>query len=309
MIVDTIVSALHGTPGLGLYLTMAVLTATCFLIGIVAVAAGVGGGVLFVPLVSAIFPIHIDYVRGAGLMVALVGAISAAPSLMRRGFSDVRISIPLALCGSVGSILGARLGLSIAPDVVLGLLAVFMFFVAGHTARQVIAPPSGRTDSHSETATARPSGRRGLSDRIASLWSLRGAYRDPATDETIRWRVRSIVPAMTTFIGVGGVGGMLGIGAGWANVPILSSMMGLPIKLAAATSGLVIIANSSAAAWVYLHRGAIRPLVVVPALVGMIAGTRLGARLLGRARPRSVRIVVVVVLTAAAVQTLIGVLS
>ncbi|MCG8478500.1 MAG: sulfite exporter TauE/SafE family protein, partial [Spirochaetales bacterium] len=218
------------------------------------------------------------------------------------------ISIPLALCGSVGSVLGAQLGLSIQPDVVLGLLAAFMFFVAGHTAWQVIAPAPGNDAPHGDAATETV-GKTRLSDRIASLWRLQGAYRDPATGETIRWRVRRIVPAMTTFVGVGGIGGMLGIGAGWANVPILASMMGLPIKLAAATSGLVIIANSSAAAWVYLHRGAIRPLVVVPALVGMIAGTRVGARILGKARARSVRIVVIVVLTSAAVQTLIGVLS
>ena len=308
MIVDTVVSALHSAPGWELYFTMAALTAVCFLIGIVAVAAGVGGGVLFVPLVSALFPIHIDYVRGAGLMVALVGAISAAPSLMRRGFSDVRISIPLALCGSVGSVIGAQFGLSIPSDVVLALLATSMFFVAGHTARQVIAPPAGDDAPRGEATTATAGGSR-LSDRIASLWRLRGAYRDPATGETLRWRVRRIVPAMTTFIGVGGIGGVLGIGAGWANVPILASMMGLPIKLAAATSGLVIIANSSAAAWVYLHRGAIRPLVVVPALAGMIAGTRVGARILGKAKARSVRIVVIVVLTSAAIQTLIGVLS
>lgn len=56
----------------------------CFILGIIAVMAGVGGGVLFVPLVSGFFPFHLDFVRGAGLLVALAGALAAGPGLLRR---------------------------------------------------------------------------------------------------------------------------------------------------------------------------------------------------------------------------------
>jgi hypothetical protein len=41
------------------------LFAVSFLIGIVGVLAGVGGGVLFVPIVSGFFPFHLDFVRAA----------------------------------------------------------------------------------------------------------------------------------------------------------------------------------------------------------------------------------------------------
>ena len=49
----------------------------CFGLGILAVLAGVGGGVLYVPLVSGFFPFHLDFVRGTGLLVALAGALAA----------------------------------------------------------------------------------------------------------------------------------------------------------------------------------------------------------------------------------------
>jgi hypothetical protein len=42
------------------------LFVTCFLMGIVAVPAGIGGGTLFVPIVGSFFPFHLDFVRGAG---------------------------------------------------------------------------------------------------------------------------------------------------------------------------------------------------------------------------------------------------
>ena len=55
--------------------------------------AGVGGGVLYVPLVSGFFPFHIDFVRGVGLMVALAGALAAGaacpPPLMQQVMQDM----------------------------------------------------------------------------------------------------------------------------------------------------------------------------------------------------------------------------
>jgi uncharacterized membrane protein YfcA len=55
------------------------LFVTCFLIGIVAVPAGIGGGTLFVPIIGGFFPFHLDFVRGAGLLVALASALAAGP--------------------------------------------------------------------------------------------------------------------------------------------------------------------------------------------------------------------------------------
>ena len=50
------------------------LFAITFAMGIVAVLAGVGGGVLFVPLVGAFFPFHLDFVRATGLLIAMTSA-------------------------------------------------------------------------------------------------------------------------------------------------------------------------------------------------------------------------------------------
>src|SRR5450631_1134700 len=55
----------------------------CFIIGMIAVPAGVGGGVLFVPIIGGFFPFHLDFVRGAGLLVALTSALVSSPSLLR----------------------------------------------------------------------------------------------------------------------------------------------------------------------------------------------------------------------------------
>ena len=89
------------------------LFVACFLIGIVAVPAGIGGGTLFVPLIGGFFPFHLDFVRGAGLLVALASALAAAPVLLRSGLASLRLALPLALLASASSIGGALLGLAL----------------------------------------------------------------------------------------------------------------------------------------------------------------------------------------------------
>lgn len=291
---------------------MAALLVLCFFVGMAAVVAGVGGGVMFVPLTTALFAIHVDFIRGAGLMVALVGAIAAAPALLRKRLGHPGISIPLALSGSVGSIVGARIGLVVPERGILIALGVLMIGVALQTVvqAQIARRRSTQEDSTSPAAhtvhvDVRPAPRR-LSARLAQAWGLYGVFQDLADGSQVRWEARRLIPALVLFVGVGAIGGMLGVGAGWANVPVLVTVMGLPVKMAAATSGLIILANSSAASWVYLRNGAMDPLIVVPAVSGMIAGTQIGARLLGRASPRAVRALIVVVLSVAGIRTLWG---
>ena len=60
-----------------------ILLVVTFFMGIIAVLGGVGGGVLFVPIISGFFPFHLDFVRGTGLLVALCGALAAGRRSMQ----------------------------------------------------------------------------------------------------------------------------------------------------------------------------------------------------------------------------------
>ena len=259
------------------------LFAVTFAIGVVAVLGGVGGGVLFVPIVSAVFPFHLDFVRAAGLMVALTTSLSAAPRLLADGFASLRLAMPLALVGSITSIVGALVGLALptaAVQVALGatilVIAVFMW----------------RASRERETRPNPP-------DAIAAALRMHGAYHDPASGRQVEWAVRRTPAALVAFAGIGILAGMFGLGAGWANVPALHVLMGAPLKLSVGTSGLLLSVVDTSAAWVYLNRGAVLPLVVVPSILGAILGAKIGARLLGRAPALVVRRIVLTLLVVA----------
>lgn len=240
-----------------------------FFLGIVAVIAGVGGGVLFVPIVASFFPFHLDYVRGAGLVLALTGTLAASPTLLRSGLANLRLVLPIALAGSICSLAGAVIGFALPVNVVQTALGVIIVGVA-----VLISLAKGV-------------------DGIAGM--------DPARFD---WRTRRGALGLASFAGIGFVGGLFGLGAGWANVPVLNLVMGLPLKLAVGTSGLAISLINSSAAWVYIGRGALLPAVAMPSILGVMLGSRIGARLLHGMSSVTVRRIVIWVLALAGARAL-----
>jgi uncharacterized protein len=261
----------------------------CFAMGIVAVPAGIGGGTLFVPIIGSFFPFHLDFVRGAGLLVALASALSAGPMLLRSGLGSLRLTMPLAVLASASSIFGAMLGLAMPAQLVQILLGGV---VLGIVALMLMAKRS------EFPVVDRP-------DALSQSLALHGVFVDGASGRTVHWQVHRTVPGLLTFIGIGVMAGMFGIGAGWANVPVLNLLMGAPLKLAAGTSGVVLSLVDSAAAWVYLHRGAVLPMIAVPSVVGMMLGARIGVKLLHKLDARVVRRLVLGVLLFAGLRAML----
>ena len=270
-------------------LALALFALTSFT-SVLAILAGVGGGVLYVPMVASLMPfIHIDFVRGAGIMVALTGALSAGPSLIRGGMGDLRLVAPIAVVASFFSILGASVGLALPTRVVQGVLGAVIIAIAGllYAVRPSEEPYPGPRD------------------RIAVALGIGGRYYDPALNLERSWSPRRMVPGLLLFAVSGFMAGMFGLGAAWANVPVLNLVMGLPLKLAVASSYVLLAVAGPAAALVYLTRGAMVPLVVVPTVLGSMTGARIGAWLLVRMHARSIRLLILIVLSLAGLRSLL----
>lgn len=265
------------------------LFATCFVIGIVAVPAGIGGGTLFVPIVGSFFPFHLDFVRGAGLLVALASALAAAPLLLRSGLASLRLALPMSVLGSVGAMGGALLGLALPVHVVQIALGLTVLAIVG------LMLAAGRSEF---PEVPRP-------DALSQALAMHGVFTDGATGRPVHWQVHRTPLGLLLFAGIGVLAGLFGIGAGWANVPVFNLLMGAPLKVAAGSSGLVLSLVDASAAWVYLHQGAVLPLVAVPSVLGMMLGASLGARLLAVVKATVVRRLVLTVLLLAGLRALL----
>jgi uncharacterized membrane protein YfcA len=265
------------------------LFAVTFLLGIVAVVAGIGGGVLFVPVVGSFFPFHLDFVRGAGLLLALAGTLAAGPVLLRSGMANLRLVMPLALTGSIASIAGALVGLSVPADLLQTALGITVIGVAALIWRSKASDWIDIKES----------------DQLGELLRLKGRFEDPARGAHVDWRTHQTPTGLAVFAAIGFLGGVFGLGAGFANVPALNLLMAAPLKVAVGSSGLIISIINSAAAWIYINSGAVLPLLVVPSILGVMLGSRIGARLLSSVPAPVVRRMVIVVMLIAGLRALL----
>lgn len=260
-----------------------------FFLGILAVMGGVGGGVLFTPIVGSFFPFHLDFVRGAGLFVALTGSLAAAPGLLKRGLANLRLTMPLALVASTSSIVGALIGLTLPTWIIQTLLGIAILFI---TVLMITAKRSEFPE------VPKP-------DKISQMLGIYGIYYEESSNKVVEWRVHRTLPSIFLFVLIGIIAGMFGLGAGWANVPVLNLVMGCPLKIAAGTSKFLLSITDTSAAFVYLNSGSLLPLITIPSVLGIMLGSFVGVRLLAKANPRVVRIIVIAILAFAGIRSLL----
>jgi len=265
-----------------------VLFFVTFIMGILAVLGGVGGGVLYVPIISGFFPFHLDFVRGTGLLVALSGALAAGPGLLKMNLASLRLAIPVALIASTCAIIGAMIGLALPTNIVQIALGatIIGICILMLTAKKSTVPDVPQAD------------------RLSSALRICGVYQEASTGEIIDWKIHRTPLGLILFVLIGIMAGMFGLGAGWANVPVLNLLMGAPLKISVATSKFLLSITDTSAAWIYMNKGCVIPLMVVPSLVGIMLGSFVGVRLLKIAKPTFIRWMVIAILAFAGIKAL-----
>jgi hypothetical protein len=260
-----------------------------FILGILAVLGGVGGGVLFVPIVGGFFPFNIDFVRGAGLLVALAGALAAGPGLLKRNLANLRLALPVALIASAAAIVGAMIGLALKPHVVNTLLGATILFIVA------IMALAKKSDF---PVVPKP-------DNLSQSLGIMGIYREESIGKDVEWNVHKTPQGLALFIVIGVMAGMFGLGAGWANVPVLNLLMGAPLKISVATSKFLLSITDTSAAWVYINQGAVLPMLVAPSIIGIMLGSIVGVKILAKAKPKAIKYMVIGLLLFAGLRALL----
>jgi uncharacterized protein len=118
---------------------------------------------------------------------------------------------------------------------------------------------------------------------------LLGSY--PHEGKMVSYSARRIPLGFGLMFGAGTLSGLLGIGSGAVKVLAMDEAMQIPFKVSTATSNFMIGVTAAASAGVYLSRGYINPAIAMPVTIGVLLGSLLGARVLQKARVKSMRII------------------
>jgi len=258
---------------------------------------GLGGGILIVPLLTFGAGLPIREAVGVSLVCVIVVSGTGASVYLRRGAANLRLGMFLELFTAGGALVGGLIAF-LLPDrvlaalfaLLLGYVAVTMLRAARRVAPAAVASSAGIAASAGpppdESAAAPASRRTALLGRISG------------TD----YEVQRLAPGAAGASTAGILASLLGIGGGIVTVPVMHLVMGVPLRVATATSTLMIGVTATAGALIYLFRGGIDAYVAGPMVIGVFLGASVGSRIAGWIDVTALRLLFVAVQVVVAFQ-------
>src|SRR3984957_19316320 len=254
--------------------------------GCLGALTGLGGGVIVTPALTLLLGVDIRYAIGASLVSVIATSSGAAAAFVREGFSNIRIAMFLEIATTLGALLGAFL----ATRTPTAILSVIFGLVLLHAAWQ-----SSRGHPRDEKSE-KPDG-------LAQRLKLDGSY--PSPTGPCEYRVSHVKTGFSLMFGAGTLSGLLGIGSGALKVIAMDQAMHVPFKVSTTTSNFMIGVTAAASAGLYLSRGYIEPGLAMPVMLGVLAGSILGARQLIGAKVRVLRWTFGIVVAVMAVEMIV----
>ena len=239
------------------------LFSTSIVAGFLGSLTGLGGGVVIVPVLALLFKVDIRYAIGASLVSVIATSSGAAVAYVREGLSNIRIGMFLEIATTLGALLGAYLTARVTSHWIAIVFGVVLLYSAFASLRKSAKP----------TATAKTA-----VDPLAERLKLQGSYPAPGGPET--YVARHVPLGFGIMFGAGTLSGLLGIGSGAVKVLAMDQAMGLPFKVSTTTSNFMIGVTAATSAGIYLSRGYIDPGISMPVMLGVLAGSLLGTRVL-----------------------------
>ena len=256
--------------------------------GLIGALAGVGGGILVIPVLTFGFGVDIRLAVGASIVSVIATSSGAAAAYVRDRMTDMRVGMFLELATTTGAVCGALLAAVVAPAFLYVLLGVILLSSAAMQVARL-----GEETPPTDPPSA-----------LASRMRLESSYPDRKLGREVPYSARRVPLGFALMWIAGVVSGLLGIGSGVLKVLAMDGAMRLPMKVSSATSNFMIGVTAAASAGIYLSRGDVDPRIAAPVALGVLAGALVGARLLQHLSNRAVRLVFLPVLVVVGLETI-----
>jgi uncharacterized protein len=256
-----------------------------FVAGFLGALTGLGGGVVIVPMLTIMLRVDIRYAIGASLVSVIATSSGAAAAYVKEGFSNIRIGMFLEMATTIGALVGATLATHISG----GAIATVCGLVLIGSAYLSRKP---RTKEEREAPA----------DKLATKLLMNGRFPDGG--EIREYNVQHVPAGFSLMFVAGALSGLLGIGSGAMKVLAMDRAMKIPFKVSTTTSNFMIGVTAAASAGIYFSRGYIDPGLSMPVMLGVLAGSLLGTKVLVKAETKRLRLVFSLVIVALGIEML-----
>ena len=252
---------------------------------------GLGGGVLLVPLLTLGFGLPLREAVGVSLISVIVTSSAAAGVYLERHVANLRLGMTLELFTAIGALVGGSIAFLLYEQLLSLLFGALLLYVAATMARAGFRE-SPDTTTDTADPDPHPEHDAGPPDPPSTLERLSGPG----------YRVRNLGVGVMGATVAGLLSALLGIGGGIVKVPLMNLAMGVPFRVATATSNMMIGITATSSAVIYLLRDEINPYIAGPVALGVFAGASVGARVINRVDTRLLQNLFIAVLIVTAAQ-------
>lgn len=248
-----------------------------FFIGAFGTLAGIGGGVITVPLLILAYSFESRVAVGTSVAVVFLNAVSGTVAYLAQKRVDLKIGIPFSIATVPGAVAGILLGKYISTGTFSFLFGIILIAVGVYLA--IAKDPSD--------------------------WVGAGTVRTVASAPRCGYTVNLWLGVIIS-LGVGLIAGLFGIGGGVIHVPCMILVLGIPVHISTATSHFVLAVTGSAASVTAILEGSVSLKYALLLGCGVVVGAQAGARISRALKGRTLRRLISAALTLLAVRLIIS---
>ncbi|MCL4847683.1 MAG: sulfite exporter TauE/SafE family protein [Acidobacteria bacterium] len=246
------------------------------LAGALGAVLGLGGGIFLVPFLVAIVGLPFPAARGISLMTVIATSGAVTTGSASRQLVNMRLAMLLQIAAAAGGLTGGVTSHALSERTLTAMFGVTMAGIAVVMMTRLT--------------------RRNILEANVVPGKFGGRVFDPDTGQVVSYRVkRTPLAVIVSFVG-GNLSSLLGIGGGILVVPALNAWCGVPLRVAAATSSLMIGVTAVSAAPIYYARGEIVAPLAAGGVIGVLIGSRVGLRLGVKTSTRTLKVLMIAVL-------------
>ena len=226
-------------------------------IGVISGLLGIGGGIIMVPVFRLVFGMSAVASTATSMFTIIPTSISGAVTHVRDKTCVPKLGLALGIGGACTSPLGVWLAQVSPPWLVMVAVALVVAYSGVTMLRKALQAPKGRPA---------------------------GAPMQPPD-----FTARDVPKALAIGALAGVASGYIGLGGGFLMIPLMVSLMGLPMRMASGTSLIAVMILATPATIMQCMLGNVDYLTGIAVACGSIPGAILGARLINRIPERSLR--------------------
>jgi uncharacterized membrane protein YfcA len=234
---------------------------------------GIGGGLFIVPLMVLVFHFPMKVAVAASIVAVIATSNAGGSRYVEQHITNLRLAMFLEVFSTAGALAGAMLTLYMQEWAMLLLFSALLLNMAWN---------AYRTRRLDDERIANGAFAHAVQDRVCRYLKLRGHYHDQSAQRDVEYVVTGAGIGAAVSLLAGVASGMLGVGGGVLKVSAMNRYMNIPMKVAVATSKLMIGVTAAVSSTLFFMAGMIQFALVGPIALGTTCGATIGTKVMNR---------------------------